>query len=144
MDRGRGSAQRGVRVRSAGLSARQCNPPNGRVLPGRGVDNHRHGGLRSLGYGGGVVLPFPSTKVSTSTTMRLRIRNLHVIRRILWQHACSIHASNILHHDLEPRNLVVSTSGEVRIIDFAFALAGHECSHTCGELQSFRELLGLA
>ncbi|KAJ7468472.1 hypothetical protein FB451DRAFT_373959, partial [Mycena latifolia] len=65
-------------------------------------------------------------------------------RRMLWRHACSIHGSGIVHHDLEPRNLVVSSSGEVRVIDFAFARAGHVCQQiSCTELESFQKLLGL-
>ncbi|KAJ7134877.1 hypothetical protein C8R44DRAFT_437057 [Mycena epipterygia] len=37
-------------------------------------------------------------------------------RELLWQHACSIHASGVAHHDLEPRNLLVSSSGESRML----------------------------
>ncbi|KAJ7208043.1 hypothetical protein GGX14DRAFT_314444, partial [Mycena pura] len=56
-------------------------------------------------------------------------------REMLWQHACSIHVSGVAHHDLETRNLVVSSSGSVRIIDLAYAELGHQCvKATCEEL----------
>ncbi|KAJ7286195.1 kinase-like domain-containing protein [Mycena rebaudengoi] len=63
-------------------------------------------------------------------------------REKLWQQACSIHASGVLHHDLELRNLVTSSSGEVRIVDYAYARLGHQCdASTCVELKRFRGLL---
>ncbi|KAJ7223157.1 hypothetical protein GGX14DRAFT_327610, partial [Mycena pura] len=56
-------------------------------------------------------------------------------REMLWRHVCSIHASGVAHHDLGPRNLVVSSSGDVRIIDFAYSELGHQCVEaTCEEL----------
>ncbi|KAJ6491592.1 hypothetical protein DFH09DRAFT_1208140, partial [Mycena vulgaris] len=61
---------------------------------------------------------------------------------MLWQHACSLHASGVQHHDLELRNLVVGDSGDVRIIDYAYAALGHECLDGCSELVNFRVLLG--
>ncbi|KAF9021514.1 hypothetical protein BDZ89DRAFT_1071362 [Hymenopellis radicata] len=65
-------------------------------------------------------------------------------RRILWQYACEIHAKRVLHADLELRNLVVSRSGDVHIINYAFSKGGHKCNgDSCEELREFRRLLGL-
>ncbi|KAF8990741.1 hypothetical protein BDZ89DRAFT_1151812 [Hymenopellis radicata] len=65
-------------------------------------------------------------------------------REILWQHAHEIHANGIRHTDLELRNLIVSTSGDLRIVDFAYSEVGHECEGgMCRELSYFRTLLKL-
>ncbi|KAF9009298.1 hypothetical protein BDZ89DRAFT_1078564 [Hymenopellis radicata] len=60
------------------------------------------------------------------------------------QHAHEIHANGIRHTDLELRNLIVSTSGDLRIVDFAYSEVGHECEGgMCRELSYFRTLLKL-
>ncbi len=49
-----------------------------------------------------------------------------------------------MHADLELRNMIVSKSGELRIVDFAFSEVGHECEGPmCRELSNFRRLLEL-
>ncbi|KAF9021694.1 hypothetical protein BDZ89DRAFT_1071240, partial [Hymenopellis radicata] len=66
-------------------------------------------------------------------------------REMLWRYACEIHAKDVRHADLDLRNLVVSASGDVYIVDFAFSEVGHECEvGTCEELSDFRKLLELA
>ncbi len=63
---------------------------------------------------------------------------------MLWQHACEIHAKGVRHADLELRNFVVSASGDVRIVDYAFSELGHKCEGgTCEELSKFQLLLEL-
>ncbi|KAF9027518.1 hypothetical protein BDZ89DRAFT_1066823 [Hymenopellis radicata] len=65
-------------------------------------------------------------------------------RETLWKHALEIHANGVWHADLELRNLIMSKSGELRIIDFAFSEVGHECEGgMCRELSNFRTLLDL-
>ncbi|KAJ6574689.1 kinase-like domain-containing protein [Mycena capillaripes] len=51
----------------------------------------------------------------------------------LRQHAHTIHANGVTHRDLSLRNLVVSSRGDVRIIDFAYSRIGHECDGCCWE-----------
>ncbi len=52
--------------------------------------------------------------------------------------------NGVRHADLELRNIIVSKSGELRIIDFAFSEVGHECEGPmCRELSNFRRLLEL-
>ncbi|KAF9027537.1 hypothetical protein BDZ89DRAFT_1134170 [Hymenopellis radicata] len=65
-------------------------------------------------------------------------------REMFWQHAHEIHANGIRHADLELRNLIMSISGELRIVDFAFSEVEHECEGgMCEELSYFRTLLEL-
>ncbi len=66
------------------------------------------------------------------------------VRETLWRHALAIHASGVRHADLELRNMIVSKSGELRIVDFAFSEVEHECEGlVCPELSDFRGLLEL-
>ena len=45
-----------------------------------------------------------------------------------------MHDMGVTHDDLEPRNIVVDSSGDLRLIDFELASVDHECSQSCDEL----------
>jgi serine/threonine protein kinase len=51
-------------------------------------------------------------------------------------HVSNIHRRNVCHQDLEPRNIVMSTSGQLRVVDFELSDRFHKCiPHDCHELQ---------
>jgi hypothetical protein len=57
-------------------------------------------------------------------------------RACLLSHVCKIHCRNVCHQDLEPRNIVMSTSGHLRVVDFELSDRFHKCvPHDCHELQ---------
>ncbi|KAJ6482857.1 hypothetical protein C8R47DRAFT_1132915 [Mycena vitilis] len=57
-------------------------------------------------------------------------------------HARAIHGCGVMHNDLEPRNIVKTPSGAIRLIDFAFSTSGHDCvAANCVELDRFSTLL---
>ncbi|KAJ7089833.1 hypothetical protein B0H15DRAFT_273538 [Mycena belliarum] len=66
-------------------------------------------------------------------------------REALFEKAEQMHTVGIVHNDLEPRNIVESAEGELRIIDFDSADMGHSCSgkEECEELLEFKKALGL-
>ena len=64
-------------------------------------------------------------------------------RLTLYHHVTAIHEHGVCHGDLEPRNVVVSQTGGVFLIDFGSS-ENHHCSGDgCGELLDFRVKLQL-
>ena len=61
-------------------------------------------------------------------------------RRILMSHITRIHQCGVSHEDLEPRNVLVSNSGRLSIIDFEHSERSHVCGERCAELRLFRSL----
>ncbi|KAJ7089826.1 hypothetical protein B0H15DRAFT_273297 [Mycena belliarum] len=66
-------------------------------------------------------------------------------RKALLEKAEQMHIFGIVHNDLEPRNIVRSAEGELRIIDFGHANMGHSCDgrEECEELLGFKKALEL-
>ena len=60
-------------------------------------------------------------------------------RASLWSHVSNIHRHNVCQQDLEPRNIVMSTSGQLRVVDFGLSDRFHQCIP-----QDCHELKGLA
>jgi len=61
---------------------------------------------------------------------------------MLIDHVSAIHKYGICHNDLEPRNIVVSPSGKVTVIDFEMSNQTHVCEDTkCIELGTLRNVL---
>jgi len=58
-------------------------------------------------------------------------------RRILVSHITQIHQCGVSHEDLEPRNVLVSNSGRLSIIDFERSERSHMCGEGCAELRLF-------
>jgi serine/threonine protein kinase len=57
-------------------------------------------------------------------------------RASLTSHVPNIHRRHVCHQDLEPRNIVMSTSGQLRVVDFELSDRFHKCvPHDCHELQ---------
>ncbi|KAJ7241930.1 hypothetical protein B0H12DRAFT_1133067 [Mycena haematopus] len=56
-----------------------------------------------------------------------------------------MHSAGVRHDDLEPRNVVQDSEGDLKIIDFHVAEMNHRCrgKETCKELKTFKEALGL-
>jgi eukaryotic-like serine/threonine-protein kinase len=50
-----------------------------------------------------------------------------------------LHASGLLHGDVHPRNILVQPSGQVKIVDFAFASSVHRSNARRGGIESYFE-----
>ncbi|KAJ7241885.1 hypothetical protein B0H12DRAFT_1132865 [Mycena haematopus] len=63
----------------------------------------------------------------------------------LFNKVLDMHSAGVRHDDLEPRNVVQDSEGELKIIDFHVAEMNHRCrgKDTCKELQKFKKALGL-
>lgn len=63
-------------------------------------------------------------------------------RVALLKSVSQMHQRGICHHDLEPRNIMVSPSGKVSVIDFEFSTKDHACHQaTCHEIIDLTERL---
>ena len=60
-------------------------------------------------------------------------------RASLWSHVSNIHRHNVCQQDLEPRNIVMSKLGQLRVVDFGLSDRFHRCIP-----QDCHELKGLA
>jgi serine/threonine protein kinase len=57
-------------------------------------------------------------------------------RASLFSHVSAIHRRHVCHQDLEPRNVVMSASGQLRVVDFELSDRSHQCvPQDCEELQ---------
>ena len=57
-------------------------------------------------------------------------------RASLLSHVSNIHRRNVCHQDLEPRNIVMSMSGQLRVVDFELSDRFHKCvPQDCHKLQ---------
>jgi serine/threonine protein kinase len=57
-------------------------------------------------------------------------------RASLLSHASEIHRRHVCRQDLEPRNIVMSATGRLRVIDFELSDRSHPCfPQDCEELQ---------
>ncbi|KAF8213849.1 hypothetical protein K438DRAFT_1802366 [Mycena galopus ATCC 62051] len=63
----------------------------------------------------------------------------------LFAKAVEMHSAGVRHHDLEQRNVVQDSDGDLRIIDFHIAEMGYRCRgrDKCKELSKLRDALGL-
>ncbi|KAJ7023799.1 hypothetical protein C8F04DRAFT_1271042 [Mycena alexandri] len=65
-------------------------------------------------------------------------------RRSLMQHLVRIHQAGVEHHDVEPRNVVLSKTRGPIIVDFDGASLNHRCEgQGCGELREVAGRLGI-
>jgi hypothetical protein len=65
-------------------------------------------------------------------------------RKTLANHLSSIHRSGVCHNDIAPRNVVLSGSKRISIVDFELSNSEHTCSPSlCNELTDIRHVLGI-
>ncbi|KAK7031714.1 hypothetical protein R3P38DRAFT_2925310 [Favolaschia claudopus] len=64
-------------------------------------------------------------------------------RMAVYATALQVHASGIIHGDLECRNFTRDTDGHIRVIDFGHSTVGHVCDNACSELLDLRHDLSL-
>ncbi|KAJ7232225.1 hypothetical protein B0H12DRAFT_1145718 [Mycena haematopus] len=60
----------------------------------------------------------------------------------LFAKVLEMHSAGVRHNDLEPRNVVQDSEGELKIIDFHVAEMNHRCrGDGCKELEKFKKAL---
>ncbi|KAJ7241960.1 hypothetical protein B0H12DRAFT_1236908 [Mycena haematopus] len=66
-------------------------------------------------------------------------------RHKLFAKVLEMHSAGVRHNDLEPRNVVQDSEGDLKIIDFHVAEINHRCrgEEKCKELKKFKHALGL-
>ncbi|KAJ6515571.1 hypothetical protein C8R45DRAFT_956947 [Mycena sanguinolenta] len=66
-------------------------------------------------------------------------------RQKLFTKVLEMHSAGVVHGDLEPRNVVEDSEGELKVIDFHVAGMNHRCrgEETCTELKKLKNALGL-
>jgi tRNA A-37 threonylcarbamoyl transferase component Bud32 len=78
-----------------------------------------------------------------ASCLRHAVMALNDPRGTLWSHVSKIHCRNVCHHDLEPRNVVMSSSGQLRVVDFELSDRFHKCDRQdCHELQGLASEIG--